>query len=183
MRSQSDRYGAVAIAIHWTSALLILALLSSGLVAANNSPAPPPVIIAHVAMGTLVLLLTLFRIVWWLTFDKRPNPAADIPGWQVAASRIVHTLLYVVILLMAASGIAFTLLGGVIPTVLGGGSIALPDLLPYPPHTAHWLGARLLIALLVLHIGAALYHWVIRHDSVPARMGLPPDPRQRYLVP
>ncbi|MBY5768222.1 hypothetical protein HFO06_35030 [Rhizobium leguminosarum] len=35
MKSGPDRYGAIAVSIHWLSAILILALLGSGFRAAN----------------------------------------------------------------------------------------------------------------------------------------------------
>jgi len=46
----------------------------------------------------------------------------------------------------------------------------LPDLNDFAPRVPHGIGARLLVALLVLHAGAALYHQIIRKDGLLSRM-------------
>jgi cytochrome b561 len=82
----------------------------------------------------------------------------------------VHLLLYVVIILMSTSGIATIIASGAMPALLSGQP--LPDFSGLIPRTAHGIGSRLLLALLVAHIGAALYHQFIRRDRLLARMGV-----------
>jgi cytochrome b561 len=106
-KSSIDRYGAVAIAVHWILAAAILALFTLGFLAANIAdPALKAGLLrGHVPLGILALALTVFRIVWWF-FDRRPSPLLGLPGWQAVSERIVRVLLYVLILVMGASGIA-----------------------------------------------------------------------------
>ncbi len=72
---------------------------------------------------------------------------------------------------MAASGIGLTALSGA-GAVLSGVEAAalLPDFRAYAPRVPHRAGARILAALLVLHVGAALHHHFIRRDGLMRRM-------------
>ncbi len=171
-KSTPTRYGSVAIAIHWISALLVIAALAGGLVMGNSAdPATRSMILpVHASLGILALLLTLGRIAWWVWGDRRPEPAPNMPKLQEWAASAVHILLYLVILLLAASGIATLALSGAIPAILSGA--ALPDFSGLPPRLAHGLGGRLLLVLLIAHIGAALWHQFVKRDRLLARMGI-----------
>lgn len=172
LKSTSDRYGSVAIAIHWISAAGIIALLASGLVAADQvDPAAKLALLRiHVPLGIGVLLLTLLRIIWWAVADKRPQPPAGQAPWQDLLARLVHGGLYVIVLVMAGSGIATLALSGALPAILSGA--ALPDFSAVAPRLVHGIGGKLTLALLAAHVGAALYHQFIRRDRLLARMGL-----------
>lgn len=169
VKSTPTRYGSVAIAIHWSSALAIILTWMAGFSVANLS-ANPPVLVAHIILGTIVLLLTLLRIVWWVLADRHPAPPADDPAWQRVVANTVHVALYVLLILMASSGIVTLLLSGALPTILAGG--AVPDLSNLIPRIAHGIMSKLLLALFVIHVGAALYHQAIRRDHLLARMGV-----------
>jgi len=67
---------------------------------------------------------------------------------------------------MIASGIGMIALSGAAPLIFGANSAPLPDFWKYPPRPPHAIGARLLLALLVLHVGAALYHHFVRRDGL-----------------
>ena len=100
LKSTSDQYGTVAVLIHWVSAVLILILIVSGFRAAGTmDPAAKAAILrVHVPIAIGVLALTLLRIVWWLGFDRKPDPVAGAPRWQERTAPVVHVLFYVVIL-------------------------------------------------------------------------------------
>lgn len=172
LRSTAERYGSIAVAIHWASAALILAALAGGLAMANIGDAATRAAIlpVHIGLGILVLLLTLVRVGWWIWGDRQPSPIANQPPIQEWAARTVHVGLYVAIVVMATSGLATVALSGAVPALLTGAP--LPDFNAYPPRAAHGLGARLLLALLVVHVGAALYHQFVRRDRIFARMGM-----------
>jgi cytochrome b561 len=53
---------------------------------------------------------------------------------------------------------------------LGAEGAALPGFWKYPPRVPHGIGARLLLGLFVLHVGAALYHYFVRGDGLLQRM-------------
>jgi cytochrome b561 len=170
LKSTTDRYGSVAIAFHWVSALVIIGLLISGTVAAGAPAVTKQSILPiHAVMGSLVLLLTLARLAWWAWADKHPS-AATGPRLQQLAAKAVHGLLYVAVLVLGISGIATIALSGALPALLGQGP--LPDFSTVPPRIAHGITSKLLLALVAVHIGAALYHQFIRRDRLLARMGL-----------
>lgn len=172
LKSTTDRYGSVAIAIHWTSAALIITAVCLGLIAAGTTDPPAKVWVLrfHILAGGSALLLTLVRIGWWIWGDKRPQPAPGQPAAQEWAARMVHLALYVAILVLGSSGIATIILSGAGPALLAG--TPLPDFSHVLPRMVHGVMSRLLLLLLAGHIGAALYHQFIRRDHLLARMGI-----------
>ena len=171
LKSTADRYGTMILSIHWVSALLIIILLVSGFRAANtvDPVAKAAILKFHIPLALAVLCLTVWRIVWWWGFDRKPKPVVGSPYWQERLARGVHILFYIVILGMIASGIGMVALSGAGPFIFAGEG-TLPDFWKYPPRVPHGIGARLLLALLVLHTGAALYHHFVRHDGLLGRM-------------
>ncbi len=172
LKSSATRYGSVPIAIHWTTAVLIVALFATGLLAAGQADpvAQLALVRVHVPLGIAVLLLTLLRIVWWWAIDRRPAPVAGQPALQQRAATAVHALLYVIVLALAASGIATLVLSGAMPAIIAG--TTLPPLEQLVPRLAHGVTSKLLLALLAAHVGAALWHQFVRHDRLLARMGV-----------
>jgi len=171
-KSSSDRYGNVAIALHWSSAIAVILAWLAGFTVANALPAGQGggLLLAHIALGLIVFALTLLRIVWWLVADKHPGAPARQPRWQVRLAQLVHGCLYVLLVLMASSGIATLILSGAVSTLLAGGPV--PDFSELIPRVAHGIMARILLLLLVVHVGAALWHQLVRRDHLLARMGV-----------
>lgn len=174
IKSEKQRYGAVAVAIHWITALAILAMLASGLsaVRAEDGAGKLALLRVHAIMGTGVGLLTVLRLVWWGLFDRRPDDVPGMPAWQEKAAHIVHGALYVVVLVMVASGFGTLILSGANQQIFGAAPLPLPDLMAVPPFTVHFILAWTLVLLLIGHIGAALYHQFVRRDHLLARMGI-----------
>ena len=173
-KSSERRYGAVAIAIHWASAAAIVGLFASGFIAANQPDAAVKagILRVHAAVGLLVLALTLARILWWVFADAKPSPDPADPRWQRRAAAFVHNLFYVFILAMAASGVAMLALSGAAAILWFGAPGPLPDFELLPPRRVHGAAAFALLALLALHVGAALFHQFVRRDRLLARMGV-----------
>ena len=71
---------------------------------------------------------------------------------------------------MGASGIGMLSLSGAGPIIFGRVEGHLPDFWNFKPRIPHGIGARLLVILLFLHIGAALYHHFILRDGSLKRM-------------
>lgn len=181
-KSSGDRYGAVAIMIHWLTAAAVFGLLVSGLVMAGtvDPEAKKAILMVHAPVGTLVLLLTLARIAWWLVADRRPAAAKGGSSAQKMVARLVHMAFYPVLLVLGGSGIAMLVLSGAIPALIGEGP--LPDFSTLLPRGPHGFAAWALIGLVALHVGAALYHQFVRRDGLLARMGLPSWPQRAAPV-
>jgi cytochrome b561 len=173
-KSSSERYGNVAIAIHWVSALAILALFVLGFTAANSDDElrKAALLRAHIPLGILVFALTVLRIVWWWFADRGPAPLAGMPSWQIRSEHFVRILLYVSVLVMGASGIGLLVLSGAGPVLFGGSAEPLPHFWNYPPMRAHFLAAVLLLGLACFHVAAAFYHHLFRRDRLLSRMGI-----------
>lgn len=174
LKSTPERYGTVAIAIHWATALAIFGLLASGFRAADmiDLSAKASLLRIHAVMGVSVLALTLLRLAWWWLADRKPADPAGTPLLQARAARIVHGLFYLVIIVMAASGIGMIALSGAGTVLFGVADVPMPDFTRYPPRVPHGIGANLLVTLILLHVGAALYHQLVLRDRLLARMGL-----------
>lgn len=173
LKGNSDRYGPLAAALHWVSALAILAMLALGFIAARS---PDPALTAtllriHIPLGVLVLALTVTRIVWWL-FDRRPAEPAGQPRWQSIAAHTTHGVMYGVLILMGASGIGLTALSGAGAVLFLAAPGPLPDFTSFAPMKAHALGAFAMVGLLCFHVGAVVYHQFYRRDRPLARMGI-----------
>ena len=173
-KSSPDRYGRVAIAIHWISALLIIGLMIAGFRAAGmtDPAAKVPLLQVHAPIGAAVLVLTLARLLWWLVADTKPADPAGVPHLQARAAKAVHVLLYVAILGLAGSGIAMMVLSGAGDILFGTAPGPLPDFWAFTPRYGHRAMAALMTVLLGLHVGAALYHQFIRKDRLFSRMGV-----------
>ena len=171
-KSTSNRYGSVAIAIHWSSAMAVILTFVAGFVVAETVPPGQgaPILLLHITLGLIVFALTVLRILWWLLADKHPRAPGDQPRWQIWAAQAVHLGLYVLLVLMASSGITTLILSGALPTLLSGGPV--PDFSALIPRIAHGVMSKILLALFVMHVGAAIYHQVIRRDHLLARMGV-----------
>lgn len=106
-KSSTDRYGRVAITIHWISAALVIGLMIAGLRATDMTDleAKASLLRIHAPMGTAILVLTLARIGWWLIADTKPAEPAGVPHLQAMAAKAVHGLLYVALIGLAGSGI------------------------------------------------------------------------------
>lgn len=172
LKSTPGRYGAIPVTIHWLAGIVILLALGSAFQAGNalDSDAKAAFLRIHIPASIIALLLTVFRIVWWWFFDKKPEPVQGLPVWQERLARGVHVAFYIVILGMVARGIGMIALSGAGPAVFGGTDASLPNFHQYLPRVPHGLGANLLVALLVAHVGAALYHHFIRRNGLLRRM-------------
>lgn len=167
LKSSVDRYGAVPAAIHWLTALAILFMLVSGQI--MDGPNLGAILPIHVALGLSVGVLTLFRLAWFLVFDRHPRPLSGMPRMQHLLARIVHIGLYAAILVMVASGMGMVALSGAAAQIFGGG--VLPDFTQLPPFGVHGLASKLLLVLALFHIGAALWHHFVARDGLIGRMG------------
>ena len=188
-RGSAQRYGWVAIVLHWTIGLGILAMLAMGLAMAHAPLAPLlkfKLYQLHKSVGITILLAAVLRLLW--RFTHRPPPLPDaMPAWERHAAEGTHVLLYGFMIGLPLVGWALVSAAPLnIPTVLYG-------VLPWPhiPVTAwfgwskaqaapvltflHAYGAYALIGLFVLHAGAALRHHLVLRDDVLRRMipGLP----------
>jgi cytochrome b561 len=180
------RYGNVAMTLHWLIALLAIGNLCSGLAFANfmshDNPWRFTIIQMHKSVGLTILVLSVLRLLWRLVNPVPPLPAGESPLLKFL-ERLIHFLFYFLIIAIPLAG---WLLVSASPTgipTMYFGLFQWPNLpffdgmtRPERGHythlfaTAHSLMAFLTIALVVVHVSAALYHQFIRRDNLLGRM-------------
>jgi cytochrome b561 len=169
------RFGLVSIANHWFAALLIIGMLSLGLYMADlpKGPWKGQLFAIHKSFGVLVLMLGAARIGWRLG-NSLPGPVDTTRPWLRKTARQLHLLLMAMMLALPLSGWAMSSAGD--HPVSFFGLFTLPPLLAADKDLAkilvnvHAALAWTLIALLVLHAGAALQHHFIARDATLRRM-------------
>jgi cytochrome b561 len=173
-KSTPKRYGTIAIAFHWVSAVLILTMLTTGIIAASqaNEDAKASLIRVHVVLGATLFALTVGRVLWGMLADRGPASFAGQRRWDRIAERTVRVLLYVAVFTAIGSGVATILISGVALPLFAGGTPALPNFETVPGFSIHGLAAGVLLLLSIGHVGAALWHQLIRKERVLARIGV-----------
>lgn len=173
--SEIVKYGATAKWLHWLVGLIVIIMLVFG-PGLEDMPLDErqQTIVGHAGLGTLVLLLMLFRWPWRLTHEA-PGPTDAMRPWQVRLSRVMHWSLYVLLVLQPIFGIGqaifLTEYEVVAFNLVDYSSMAADDAqLARLFHIAHGLTARVLMLLVAVHILAALYHQFVQKDSVLKRM-------------
>lgn len=164
--SAPKRYSPLWVTIHWLVALLIFATFYFGISTEEADPATKVSLLRwHMPLGITVILLMLVRLyLRWRT----PRPA-DVTAGNAFFDLIgkwTHYLLYALALLVPLTGFALSASFGLAPIVFGG-----QGQLPAGLNAGiHGMLDPLLALLILLHIGAALYHQFILKDNLLARM-------------
>lgn len=175
MTGAPARYGGVAIALHWLVAMALVVTFPLGLYMAELSLSPRKAELAayHKWIGVTVFALTCVRVGWRLG-HRPPAPLATMPAWQRRAATAAHLAMYALLLAIPVSGWLYSSAAGV-PTVYLGRWV-LPDAVGEDERLAgalklaHQLLNFALLALVVVHVAAALKHHFVDRDGLLARM-------------
>ncbi|MDP3494947.1 MAG: cytochrome b/b6 domain-containing protein [Hyphomonadaceae bacterium] len=182
--SRQQRYTAVAIALHWAIALLIIGMIAVGWImeAMPGGPGSPKtaIIQIHKSVGITILLLTIARIIWRI---MNPPPAEPpMPKLQSLLASSVHILLYVLMLAMPLTGwiMASAEIGLHDTRYFWTVEMYVPGIPGLPAETREGIAegfeqvhsnlAWVIIGLLVLHVAGAVKHQFIDKDGLLARM-------------
>ena len=166
-------YTPLARALHWTTAVLLLALFGLGISMTRWVPDEQKIRVYswHEWVGITVFALTALRLMWRLTHRA---PPIDIPAWEKIAAGTVYVAMYLLL-------VAQPIVGWLMSTAFGFPVVYL-GLIPIPAPVAEdqELAERLqglhealaigLFLLFVLHLAGVLYHHLIRRDAVLSRM-------------
>lgn len=180
------RYHRVAIWLHWSIAILIIANIALALFMDGEWIKNIPTDIRfgmyqwHKTFGLFVLLLSLFRVAWRLTHRPPPLPEA-MPKLEKIAAHVGHLLLYGFMIFVPFTGwlmVSASTLG--IPTLLFGiipwPHLPIKSMLANQADFArdmselHGFLAYSMLALLSVHIAAALRHYFWLKDGILQRM-------------
>lgn len=178
LRNTENAYGWVAIAFHWAIALLITGqwILGKWMVRLDDQRLTFELIQWHKSTGFLILALVMLRLPWRV-FNPPPELPASMPLVERSAARWSHRVLYVLMLLLPLSGWALVSVSVLEIPTLAFYLILIPHL-PFAKSeaaedfwaTTHEILGWAMLAVVALHVLAALRHHFLLKDEVLRRM-------------
>jgi len=176
IRNTSSSWGSVSRWFHWILGITVIGMLAYGWWM-NHIPARADRLFyrsIHADIGYVVLLLMVVRLLWRM-INPAPALPSDTPRWQRISAQISHWALYIVTIMVAMLGWAHS--GAHKPDYSSWfGLFHVPQITSPDKATAdayedrHIFFAYVLLALVVIHVAAALWHHFVRRDRVTARM-------------
>jgi len=184
MTASRNRYTPTAVLLHWFMAAAIFFQLALGwrMEDLPKGPAVFALFQLHKSIGFALLALVVLRLAW----RRRHAPPAlpeQMPVWEKQVAGLAHVALYLVMFGLPLTGwVLVSTSRTPIPTLLFGAVPVphLPWLTELAPATrqlwhdgagaAHGLLAVLMLALLIMHVGAVLKHQLLAKDAVFGHM-------------
>lgn len=177
----ASHYDGLSRIFHWLTAIAVTVAFILGpgdfgrLMKQGVDPATHWDIVWHESLGISVFVLTLLRLVW-VAF--RPTvPRVPMAGWLHAAGKLVHLVLWVLLLALPITAVLALGSEGHPLTLLGGVRI---DQMPWIAQSAiapladwgdvHKFLGDAILWLAGLHAAAAIFHHLVLKDRVLTTM-------------
>ena len=169
-----QRYDLTAQALHWATAIAIVAafILIQVVEGMPKGPERSAMMALHKSFGVLAFALVVVRAVW--RHISRPPVPPAMPGWMESASRYTHAALYALMVLVPLVGMVMSWAGG--RPIVFFNLFTLPNLVPESQalkkgaEEVHELLGNLILILAGLHAAAALVHQYVLKDGLLTRM-------------
>jgi len=172
-KKSTVRYQPLQVSLHWLTVVLLFAAFvlgkyTRGIPNAEVGKVAPMSV--HMALGIITLVVIIVR---FIARTRLPKPDSATTGVAVLdqIGKVVHYALYLLVLLIAVSGIALSMQAGLMPIVFSGSGSLPADFFVFTSRIAHGFVTSALVLLVLLHVGAALYHQFMLKDNLLARMG------------
>jgi cytochrome b561 len=175
LQPAGEKYPCAMRILHWLMALLIIGLLILGLIMSNQPRGAPNhgmLVSLHKSFGLTVLALAVLRLGIRLAQSVPPLPEI-IPALQRIAAHLAHWALYGFMFVLPISGYIMSTSYGLPVRWFG---YTLPKLVGVDKDRGelawdvHSWGAYALIALIVLHVGGVIVHYLSHHINLLRRM-------------
>lgn len=176
IKNTTERYGAVAQALHWLMALAMIGMVALGFYMASLDPKVDTFKYGlygiHKSLGITILILAALRLSWRFVNVQPPLPQ-DMGAAQKTGAKGAHWALYALMFAMPLGGWVMSSAGGH-PVSLWG--LELPAIVDKNKELGglakalHFWGGWALVVVISLHFAAALYHHFVRKDDVLKRM-------------
>lgn len=175
LKNSPSHYGVVAKSFHWLMFLIIAGLVILGLSFEDMEKGPDKIwwIGVHKAFGIVVLILVLLRLSWKLA-NAAPLLPHTLSPLEKKLAHAGHAALYALMFAMPISGWLISSAAGYPVSVFGW--FTMPSLVAPDKDMAHFFEetheffANALIAMVSLHVLAALLHHFYHHNNVLRRM-------------
>jgi cytochrome b561 len=170
MTTSRKRFTAPQRLLHWLMAICILSMLFIGVgMVSTITPKYLTLVQIHKPLGIAILVLALIRLGLRIVYGAPALPA-DLPEPIKLAANLSQYIFYVLMIGMPLIGWGM-LSAASYPVVLFG-SVHLPPILPVSPslHTllwrAHYCLAFAFFVFILMHVGAILFHKLVRNDGI-----------------
>jgi len=171
------RYRSIVVWIHWITAAVVVTQVAVGFAFhrffEKGTPERMELFAWHKTIGALILVLALVRLAVRLMNPPPPYPS-DFPKWQRFAAVWSHRLFYLLLIALPLPGLAAVsgrAEDGTVPLLFG---LSLPAIPGIPEENdfgeVHEILVWTTLALVVLHVGAALYNQFGSSTNVADRM-------------
>ncbi len=176
IRNSSERYGLVAVTIHWLVAVVVVGLFALGfwmvdLTYYDDWYKQAPDI--HRSVGILLFGLMVLRVVWRVA-NTGPKPLPTHKRWEVASAHAAHGLLYLLLFVAMVSGYLISTADGSAIDVFGWFEVpSVTGQIKGLEDTAgmvHYWSTWAIVALAAVHAAGALKHHLIDRDNTLRRM-------------
>ena len=176
LRNSRSRYGAIPQALHWLTALFVIAgwLLGQFGDYLPRGNARETGLLVHMTLGQCVIALLLVRLAWRFANPPPPPEATPFGRLVEVAAKVSHVTLYVLLVTVPCLGIIVQLKRGHDLPVFGIWNF----ISPWPADRsiartilfAHAYLAHALLILAGLHACAAIVHHHVWRDRTLTRM-------------
>jgi cytochrome b561 len=176
VRNSHESYSAVAIALHWAVALLVLGAWLLGQLGDELPRGDPRDLgrLAHISLGLAIIGFVTVRVLWRVADPPPPPEKSPLGVWGEWAGKAVHSLIYALLIAVPIVGIVEQFARGRGLPVFGLFEIASPWTadrgFAHDVGEVHEALANALMALVGLHAAAALVHHYVFRDRTLLRM-------------
>ncbi|GAB4542664.1 MAG: cytochrome b [Anaerolineales bacterium] len=153
------RYHPVLVTLHW---LTVILMFGAGFLAEDSGYSPVNI---HMLFGALLFIVLTARLIVRFSF-ARPAPVDAGNAFFNKIGELTHLGLYAGGFFILAMGGLVAYNRNLIGYLLGNGPVSRPGF----EAALHHLGWLMAFALILLHVGAALYHQFILNDNLMSRM-------------
>lgn len=169
--TSNKRYHPLQVTLHWLVVLLVIAafVIGKSMSGQPNDAAKLTPLALHMAVGIITLLIIVYRFVMRQQLPKPEHVTAGNPLFDWVG-KAVHYVLYLLVFLMAVSGVSLSIQAGLAPIVFGGSGALPVDFFDFTARMLHGFIAPALVLTVLLHVGAAFYHQFMLKDNLLSRM-------------
>lgn len=163
----SRPYDIISMLLHWVMAFIIVYLIFFSEFEELDDAVMTDNIQLHSGLGLMILLLAAVRWLW-----RQTHPRPDFPGiaWQTRLRKYVYLIFYGCFFLSPLTGIILAGLVSYPVSVFGiteiSGWLQDGETMAKLMNSVHGFCADVMLALLLIHIAAVLYHHFFKRDGL-----------------
>lgn len=178
--TSEQEYAPIAKVLHWITVVLVAMVWTLGTFGDDltEGSARNAGLLAHIWIGLTILVIAAIRIPWRIANPPPKAVPTEFGRWLIEwtdpVSRIMHYVLYALLLAVPAFGIAVQFAQGHPLPLFGLAEIPSPwvadKTFAHNLKEVHEVLANVLVILALFHMTAALVHHVVFGDSTLRRM-------------